>query len=128
VELDNSNSLLQHDQLGDHMYFNDKTKNAANGRRGGTYIWRFGNEYKYVGETNNLQRRVSQYSDITQKMVEDDDRRTNRRVNAEICKTINEDRKSVTLYFYPTQNHHHDIEQYLLQFKSKSVFNLNEKV
>ena len=128
IKLDSANSLLQYDKLGDHMYFDKATKNATAGMEGGTYIWRFGDEYRYVGETKNLKKRVSLYSDITKKLVDDDDRRTNRRVNAEICKTINEDRKSVTLYFYPTQNHHHDIEQYLLQFKSKSVFNLNEKV
>ena len=54
---------------------------------------------------------------------------TNRHMNAEICKAIN-DSETVTLYFYKTGNHHDDVELYLLKANETNKcqhFEFNEK-
>jgi len=128
VELDKTFPLVQDSKYDDHYRFTAATEAAANGKGVGVYIWRIGKQYRYVGETSSLKRRINQYSNITQTMVDKNYRPTNRRVNAAICNAINRESKEVSLYFYPTQNHRHDIEQYLLQFKSASIFDINDKV
>ena len=102
-----------------HWFFSEDTmQSVASLEKAGTYIWRFGDEYRYVGETDNLRRRITQYSNITQKIVDGNSRSTNRKINSEICNAILHDKIKVRLYFYETAEHHKDIEQYLLQFRN----------
>ena len=94
---------------------------------GGTYIWCFDDVVQYVGEADNLEKRIKDYSDISPYCVKNNQQTTNRHLNAEICKAILLGKK-VTMYFYPTEYHHDDVEQYLLRHDSdRKWFVLNKK-
>lgn len=81
----------------------------------GVYCWVFDNELVYLGETDNLKRRISRYSQAG------DSQSTNRKMNNAILNAI-KDGKKVRLFFYET-NHHEDVEFALLNYCFKPRYN-----
>ena len=92
---------------------------------GGAYIWCFNDIPKYIGGTCDLANRIKDYSKVKNGNI---GQSTNKRLNEMICAAIREG-KRVTLYFYPTAYHYHDIKQYLLrkdnERKGRTVFIAN---
>ena len=81
----------------------------------GVYCWVFDNELVYLGETDNLKRRINHYSQVGISQS------TNRKMNNAILNAI-KDGKKVRLFFYET-NHHEDVEFVLLNYCFKPRYN-----